>query len=135
MLTHEKPLVIFDGSCSLCCRSVRIILRNDKTRAIRFTAMQSPLGQRLLAELRLEARNPDSFVLIKDGRAYLRSDAALEIARDLRFPWNCASLLRLVPRRWRDAVYDPIARNRHRLLGKEDPRPLPAEDEKSRFLE
>ena len=41
-------------------------------------------------------------VLIDDGCVYVRSDAALRIARGLRFPWPMAYALIAVPRFIRD---------------------------------
>lgn len=68
-------------------------------------------------------------------RALVRSEAALAIARRLRFPWPLlAALARVVPRRLRDAVYDAVARRRTRWYGRLDACPLPSPEWGERFL-
>ena len=50
------------------------------------------------------------------GKTYYRSDAALRVARRMRWPYSWLGALGLlVPRPIRDAVYDRIARRRHHL--------------------
>jgi predicted DCC family thiol-disulfide oxidoreductase YuxK len=60
----------------------------------------------------------DSLILICEGKVLLRSDAALAIARGLRFPWPLLCVLRIVPRGLRDGAYRIFARNRYRWFGK-----------------
>lgn len=134
MLTDEHPLVLFDGFCNFCSRSVRLILRNDRHGNIRFAAIQSPTGERVMKEFGLDSSATDSFVVVRGRRAFLRSDAALEIARDMRFPWNWAAALRVVPRPLRDWAYGFIARNRYRWFGRKEACFIPTDEERSRFL-
>jgi predicted DCC family thiol-disulfide oxidoreductase YuxK len=57
------------------------------------------------------------------GRAYVKSEAALRIARELpRWQWT------FVPRVIRDAIYDFVARNRYRWFGRRDACMLPNSD-------
>lgn len=119
-------VVLFDGVCALCAWSVRFVTPRDLQGYFRFVALQSPLGQQLLQAYRLEALAPDSVVLIEQGRAWLRSDAALRIARHLRGPWRGLSLLLAAPQPLRDAVYDFIAARRYRWFGRVDACPWPA---------
>ncbi|MEX0981024.1 MAG: DCC1-like thiol-disulfide oxidoreductase family protein [Bacteroidales bacterium] len=78
---------------------------------------------------------PDSVVLYRNGRFYLRSDAALRIAMLLRFPLPLLTALLAVPAFIRNAVYDWIARNRYRWFGKRETCFLPDDDLRKRFLE
>jgi predicted DCC family thiol-disulfide oxidoreductase YuxK len=55
---------------------------------------------------------------VKEGRAYLRSAAVLEIARGLPRWAVLARIFSLVPASLRDRIYDFIARNRHRWFGR-----------------
>ncbi|NBQ15584.1 MAG: DUF393 domain-containing protein [Proteobacteria bacterium] len=50
----------------------------------------------------------------------MRSDAAIEIARRLPWPWRAAFALRAVPAPVRDAAYRWVARNRFRWFGRAD---------------
>ena len=60
----------------------------------------------------------DTFLLIGNGDALVKGDAAIAIAAELRRPWNLLATLRLVPRPIRDGVYSFVAKNRYRWFGK-----------------
>lgn len=113
-----RPLVVFDGDCVLCLRSMRLLARADRNGVFRMTAAQQPVGQGLYAHLGLPTGRFDTYLVLAGGRIHQRSDAVLAIASLLPWPWRAATLLRLVPRRLRDAAYDLVARNRYRLFGR-----------------
>ncbi|MCC7291009.1 MAG: DUF393 domain-containing protein [Phycisphaerales bacterium] len=128
-------VVLFDGVCNLCSRSVQFIIRRDAKRRFRFAPLQSEAARQML---KLAAAPLDRFegvVLIERGRAYCRSDAVLRIASKLRFPWPLAGALLLLPRRFRDGVYDGIARRRYRWFGKKEACMVPTPKWRDRFLD
>jgi predicted DCC family thiol-disulfide oxidoreductase YuxK len=111
-------LVHYDGTCGACHAAVRVILPRDPRGRLAFASQSSSVGERVLAAHGLVAERGRSLVLVDErGRAHVRSDAVLAIASRLSGPARLLSLLRVVPRRWRDAAYDAFARNRHRLAG------------------
>jgi predicted DCC family thiol-disulfide oxidoreductase YuxK len=110
----REPVIIFDGDCLFCQRSVRFIHRHDRGNVYRFAARQTATGERLLAEAGVGLA-PNSMVLIDDQGTWLRSDAVLRIAAGLDAPWSGARVFLLVPRVVRDAVYRGVAFIRHRL--------------------
>ncbi|WP_291987154.1 thiol-disulfide oxidoreductase DCC family protein [Luteitalea sp.] len=110
----SPPVIIFDGECLFCQRSVRFIHRHDRSRGYRFAARQTAAGERLLAEAGVGLA-PNSMVLIDDQGTWLRSDAVLRIAVGLGAPWSAAGAFLHVPRRLRDAAYGVVAAIRHRL--------------------
>lgn len=114
-----RPVVLFDGDCTLCNASVRFIVRRDPGGRFAFRPLQDDVSRRALAALG-HPRPPDSIALLDSSGARFRSDAALAIAARLGFPWNLAGVFRAVPRPLRDAVYDFIARRRHRWFGRPD---------------
>jgi predicted DCC family thiol-disulfide oxidoreductase YuxK len=126
---------LFDGVCNLCNRSVQFILKRDRRGIFRFASLQSPLGQSLLKRSGLPADQLDSFVLVENNKAYTRSSGALRVLRQLGGAWSLLSVFRIVPRQWRDAVYNWIARRRYRWFGKADSCWLPSPKWKSRFLD
>lgn len=126
---------MFDGVCNLCNSAVNFIIDRDKTHRFRFASLQSTTGQQLLKQYPLPDGPADSVVLIKEGRSYVKSDAALAIAQQLSGVWPLLAVFRIVPRFLRDAAYDLIAHNRYRLFGKSDACRIPTQELKALFLE
>ncbi|HEY0382910.1 MAG TPA: DCC1-like thiol-disulfide oxidoreductase family protein [Candidatus Elarobacter sp.] len=126
--------MLFDGVCNLCNGAVRFIAANDPERRFTFLPLQSPRGRQLLGSRAGDVREPDSVVLLADGRVYERSDAVLHIALRLRAPWPLAFAAILIPRAARDGIYRWIARNRYRWFGRKDACALPPPGLRERFL-
>lgn len=135
----DGPIILFDGVCNLCAGAVRFIIPRDRRGRFRFAALQSGTGQRMLAEAGIEAAEPGeapgSLVLVADGKAYLRSAAALRIARGLDRAWPLASALLLIPTPLRDLAYRFVARNRYRWFGRHTACEVPRTTERGRFLD
>jgi predicted DCC family thiol-disulfide oxidoreductase YuxK len=72
-----EPIVLFDGVCQFCNRGVNFILKHDRAGRIRFAALQSEAGQRLLRRFGLRTDEFDTLVLVQGRRCYTRSGAAL----------------------------------------------------------
>ena len=134
MEAPANPLVLFDGVCNLCNRSVQMILRHDRQARFRFASLQSPLGEKLRAELGIDRETVDSVILVEGGRWYQESAAALRIAHGLGGFWKLLGVFRLVPRPLRDAAYRLIARNRYRWFGKTETCWVPTPELRGRFL-
>jgi predicted DCC family thiol-disulfide oxidoreductase YuxK len=133
MEAPANPLVLFDGVCNLCNRSVQMILRHDPKARFRFASLQSPMGEKLRDDLGIDGE-VDSVILVEGGRWYQESDAALRIAHGLGGAWKLFGVFRLVPRPLRDAVYRWIARNRYRWFGKTETCWVPTPELRGRFL-
>jgi predicted DCC family thiol-disulfide oxidoreductase YuxK len=131
----QQGIVVFDGMCNLCVRSVRFILAHERDHRLRFAAAQSPAGRELLRWHGLDPEAIPSLVLVSGGQVRVRSAAALEIADHLRRPWRWVRPFRVVPRRLRDVLYDLVSRNRYRWFGRRDSCLLPTPELASRFLD
>ena len=129
------PVVLFDGVCNLCNGSVRFVIERDPHKHFQFAPLQSETATTLIGRTADPLAMPDSIVLVDDGRLYVRSTAALRIARRLRFPWPLLCLFMAVPRPLRDWVYDLIARHRYGWFGKRDTCMVPTKEIRDRFLE
>lgn len=130
------PVVLFDGVCHLCSAAAKFLIDRDPAGKLRFAALQSEAGARLLREhgATPPEGDPDSIVLLEDGRLYERSTAALRIARRLCWPWKLLYALVIVPRPLRDLIYRFVARNRYRWFGKQPECRLPTPELQARFL-
>ncbi|NNE34797.1 MAG: thiol-disulfide oxidoreductase DCC family protein [Rhodothermales bacterium] len=129
------PILLFDGVCNLCNRTVDFIVRHDTDGIVKFASLQSETGRALLDRAGLPGDYDASLVLVEDGRYTTESTAALRVARYLEAPWSWAHVLRIVPTFARDAVYRWISRNRYAWFGKRDTCRIPTAEERSRFLD
>ena len=132
-LPKTDPVLIFDGDCAMCSRSVQLVLKLDRAARFRFLPVRTPLGETTYRDLGLDPQTPDTAVLLVNGNAYVKSDAILRAAIHLGFPWAIARVALLIPERWRDAIYDVVARNRKRFQ-RSDRCYLPKPGERERFL-
>ncbi|MDF3128409.1 DCC1-like thiol-disulfide oxidoreductase family protein [Kiritimatiellaeota bacterium B1221] len=129
----KHPLVLFDGPCTLCQRSVRFILRHEKFAELRFSSLQSETGQ---TQLRAFALPPtiDAMVLILNREAYTGSEAAFRICKYLRWPWRWFYGCRYLPGWMHRPVYRWISRHRYQWFGKNESCPLPDPAQAERFI-
>ena len=130
-----ESVVFFDGVCNLCNHAVDFIVTRDRYRNFRYGSLQSPQAQYLLARHQFKIGKMDTLVLLKNNRLFLRSDAVLEICRDLPWPWSWAVVFKIIPRGFRDMVYRWVSRNRYRWFGKRETCRVPTPEERSLFLE
>ena len=126
-------VILFDGVCVLCSRWARFVIERDPAASFRFVAVQEPYGRALAARLGIDTVFPETNAVILGGRAYFKSDAAIEVLS--RLPHGSwAGLGWIVPRALRNAVYDLIARNRYRWFGQTDECLLPTPELARHFL-
>ncbi len=128
------PVLLFDGACTLCNRSVDFLHRREPRGDVRVASLQSRIGRALLVEAGMPPDYLASIVLIDGDAVFEQSTAALRVARRLRFPWPLLTLLLVVPAPLRDVVYAWIARNRTRWFGTQPCR-MPDEAMRARFFE
>ncbi len=77
----------------------------------------------------------ETIVVLERGKARVRSDAALFLARRLPWPWPLLAAFILLPRPLRDALYGIVARHRYRWFGRRESCMLPSADTADRFLD
>lgn len=130
----RHPVLLFDGHCNLCARSVSFIVRHDRHARFRFAPLQSPAAERLLIAAHAPHPLPDSMIIVDGARCYTRSDAAIQLARRLPFPWPILTVARAVPRPLRDALYRFVASNRYRLFGRREACMVPTPQLMARFI-
>ena len=131
---EDHPILLFDGVCNLCNRSIQFVIERDPEAVFRFAPLQSDVGEELLAECGLPADHMDSVILVENGDYYTKSDAALRTAKHLGGVYWLLWPLRVFPRRLRNAVYNFIAARRYRWFGKRDQCMMPTPDIAERFL-
>lgn len=129
-----KKIVLFDGVCNLCNYAVNFIIDRDPQAKFVFGSLQSAEAKRLLQKYGLASDHLDSLVLIKGDKVFVKSNGALEIARDLNGLWPFFYIFKLIPYPIRDIIYNLVARYRYRFFGKTDTCRYPTKELKTRFL-
>jgi predicted DCC family thiol-disulfide oxidoreductase YuxK len=129
----DAPIWLYDGVCVLCSGGVRYTLKHEREQAMRFVAIQSREGRELALAHGIDPDDPDSFLFIENGRALPKSDGVLALVRHLDGPARLLLLGRFLPRPVRDWLYDRVARNRYRLLGRKSSCEMPDPGQRHRF--
>ncbi|MDP2238193.1 MAG: DCC1-like thiol-disulfide oxidoreductase family protein [Bacteroidales bacterium] len=133
--TENRPVLLFDGDCNLCNKSVRFVMRHEKYPKIVFASLQSDYAAKLLDDVQAVSPLPDSIVLFENDKILLRSDAALRIAILMGGWTKIFAVFYLIPRFLRDAVYNFVASNRKKIFGTSEHCALLPGADKSRFLD
>ena len=120
MPDNTQSSLLFDGYCNLCDGFVAFLMQRDRAGRFVFVPLQSPEGIALLAQAGLSTTYVDSVVLIENGQARIKSDAALRALEILGGVWSFAKILRIAPSGFRDFFYDRIAQLRYRIFGKKE---------------
>jgi predicted DCC family thiol-disulfide oxidoreductase YuxK len=128
------PVVLYDGECGLCHRSVKFILAHERDHDLKFAPLQGETAAALRAKYPTIPANLDTVVLVEHDRAHLRSKAFLHLASHLRAPWSWGHAFRWFPGFVLDLGYRLIARIRYRIWGKVDACELPSPEQRARFL-
>ena len=147
ILPQDRPIVLFDGTCAFCNRSVQFILDHERDHDLMFAAIQSPRTGEILAEklgdssasvrvrdLTTADGSPASLAIVAGHQLHTESTAALHIAQHLDAPWRWLRLFGLVPRSGRDLAYRCFARHRYRWFGRTDACRMPTHHSRDRFL-
>ena len=134
-LPENKKIILFDGVCNLCDNAVQYVIKHDKKDVFRFVPLQSDLGKEILNYLKVDTSKLDSIILYEPGVAYFyKSDAALEIAKDLGSFLKWSIIFKIIPSSLRNPIYDYVAKNRYKWYGKKDACMIPTPELKAKFL-
>ena len=132
-LPKGKTLLLFDGYCHLCNGIVKFIIKFDRKKKFLFSPLGSPTG----THWRLKHAIPDQIdsIIVIDGENYhSKADAALLIAKKLGGTFHVASIFYGLPRKYRDQLYDWLARNRYRWFGRYQSCMVPGPEHLDRFI-
>jgi predicted DCC family thiol-disulfide oxidoreductase YuxK len=129
------PVLLYDGTCGFCAESVQFVLRHDRRGLLRFAALDSAYGRRVLGR-HPELRGFDSVLFVDPAqdKVAAHSSAALRVAAYLGGRWGLLRVARVIPSPIRDAVYRLVARHRHRLSAHGPQCLVPSAQDRARFL-
>ncbi len=132
--TESQKIILFDGVCNLCNGAVTFIIKRDPKSTFKFAALQSDIGQVLTAEHGIDTSKTDSIILVDNKKVYIKSTAALRIAKNLNGGYPLLYGFIIIPTVVRNWVYDWIAKNRYKWFGQKESCMIPTPELKSRFL-
>lgn len=115
-MTTARAVVVYDGDCVFCSRSMAWIVAHDVHDVVRLTPCTSDTGSMMMLAHGIDPADPSTFLAIVDGVPYVRSAAMLALVPLLGDSVQLLRAFRLVPGMLRDAVYDWTARHRRSLM-------------------
>jgi predicted DCC family thiol-disulfide oxidoreductase YuxK len=136
----HPPVLLYDGMCGFCDRTVQFVLARDPDGPMRFAMLQGEFAASVIRD-QPALRDIDSLIVVEpsgDDSAPIirtRSDAAIAVGRYVGGGWSILARIGvLVPRPVRDAAYDLFARHRYRFFGRRESCRLPASSTVHRFM-
>ncbi len=112
LLSDMTDTLYLDGLCGMCTRSGHFLSRR-LAKELKLSELQSPEGEETLKKNQIAA---DTVVLVRNGKAYIRSAAGIRCLLYMRWNWRWMfPFAWLVPLPLRDLVYIIIAKIRHSL--------------------
>lgn len=128
----DKNIVFYDGDCLLCSKLVKILLRIDKKRALRFSLVQGDFIKKVASQDYI--KNVDS-ILFWDGNNLTHSSTAIiRIMLAINMPKPLIWFIKIFPPSFRDYIYKLIANNRYKWFGKNKECFILQGEEAKRFL-
>ena len=118
----EPAVLLMDGDCGLCTRSaVFLHPRLTDANSMRFVAIESEEGQALISTFPEKYQQADSVYLIRNGRPYMRSAAAVRCLLYLK--WHYKFLFPfawIIPLPIRDVAYRIVAKYRMKFFAPQE---------------
>lgn len=130
----DNNIVFFDSECVLCGNFLKLLLRIDRKKILRFASLQSEYSKEVLPEEFVQASNYKSVAFYQDGKLYFYADAVMKIFSLIGFPWNMAIIGMILPKSWRNALYMKVSNNRYSWFGKSDQCLVPDPSLRMRFV-
>jgi predicted DCC family thiol-disulfide oxidoreductase YuxK len=133
-LIEEKQIILFDGVCNFCNFWVNFVIKRDKKDLFRFVALQSEKTKELISNYNFNSSKLDTLILVAGNKIFTKSTAALMICKQLDGLIKILYACIILPKIFRDFIYNLIAKNRYKLFGRKESCRVPTEEEKLKFL-
>ncbi len=134
-IPKDKYIILFDGVCNLCNNAITFVIKRDPKNKFSYATLQGEAGAQLTKQYGIDTGKVDSIILIKNNKSYIKSSAALHIAKQLKGGYPLFALFLIVPSAIRNWVYDWVAHNRYRWFGKRDACMIPTPELQAKFLD
>jgi predicted DCC family thiol-disulfide oxidoreductase YuxK len=114
---------------------VNFVIKRDKKDLFRFASLQSEKAKELTSKCNIDTLKLDTFILLIEDKFYTKSTAALRVCKELSSPIKILFPLIIIPKFFRDFIYNMIAKNRYKFFGKRESCRVPTMEDKLKFLE
>jgi predicted DCC family thiol-disulfide oxidoreductase YuxK len=134
-------LLLFDGRCGLCDRTVQFVLARDRNDAFRFATLQGELARAVLEPHGIDPADLDTFHLVVDvgaptERVLSRGDGAVEVLRRVGGAWGgVGRLLAVLPGFVVDLGYRMVAAVRYPIFGRVEQCNVPDPEQRRKILD
>ena len=105
-------IVFYDGDCGLCQRSVQILYNIDKRKMLKYAPLLGDTHRKILGS---GYNDLSTVVYFKDGIIYTKGEAFLEVIKEQPFPYKMLYILKIIPLKIINWVYDIVANNRKKI--------------------
>ena len=113
----EMDYLLLDADCGLCSRTGWFISRRLRDEKLTITELDSEQGQKIVSELPQKMKDADSLYLVRNGKPYMLSSAAIRTLLYLPIWWKIMyPIVWVIPLPIRNFAYKILARNRRRLF-------------------
>jgi len=135
------PLVVlYDGVCGLCNRTVQFVLKRDRRAKFRFAALQSEFASKLLARHDRDPAELNTLYLVLNANGsgeelFIKAGAVFRILRHLGGFWRAVAVVGYLPSGFLNRCYDFVASRRYRWFGRYESCPVPTREQRARFLD
>ena len=134
-MSDWRNLVLYDGECGLCDRTVQFLLRHDRRAVLAYAPLQGETARPFVGE----HPKVDTMMLVgklDDGRVRVweRSRGVFRTLAKLGGIWRVLSWLRILPVFLTDLGYRFVARHRLSWFGRVDACRVPDPATRQRFL-
>ena len=118
----------------MCHSWVKRLIRWDMKNQFKFAPLEGETAREILSPMMPDYLKEDTIVFYDEGAAFVRSEAALRILSQLKFPISLLRIGLMVPKPIRDGVYAKVAANRFKFGDRYESCPLPPVEWRDRFL-
>ncbi len=129
-MEQKERIVIFDGICGFCNKSIDILMKLDTQKKFRYTPIQGEFVKTLDIEPDI-----DSIIYYEDRTLFYKSTAILKILRSLGGIWIITNIFYIIPKVFRDFIYNVIAKYRYNIFGKMESCRMPKKGEQELFID
>ncbi|MGL5279999.1 MAG: thiol-disulfide oxidoreductase DCC family protein [Cetobacterium sp.] len=113
----EKKIVLFDGECGFCNKTILFFAKNDINNSVVFISNTSVQGKELISLYNIDTELINkTLVLIFKKNTYIRSDVFRVLSQENNKLIFLKILLNIFPKFINDLFYNIISKNRKNII-------------------